>query len=182
MSMFEVSVSILGTEFEGSIHAIETISNEAVHYGCLSLNYVYVYIYVCVRAQSCLILWDALDCSLQAPLPMGFSRQEHWSGLPCPPPGDLSDAGMEPTSPASQVNSLLLNHPGSIFLRSHRFSSNQRLFFQGYLMRPAWVTLDESSNLRVLESVIKFSSKSPASPRDPKKIYGVWCTNASVQG
>ena len=29
---------------------------------------------------------------------MGFSKQEYWSGLPCPPPGDLSDSGIEPTS------------------------------------------------------------------------------------
>ena len=36
----------------------------------------------------------------QAPLSMGFSRQEHWSGLPCPPPGDLPNPGTEPTSPA----------------------------------------------------------------------------------
>ena len=39
----------------------------------------------------------------QAPLSMGFSRQEYWSGLPCPPPGDLPNPGMEPaslTSPA----------------------------------------------------------------------------------
>jgi len=32
---------------------------------------------------------------------MGFSRQEYWSGLPCPPPGDLLDPGIEPTSLAS---------------------------------------------------------------------------------
>ena len=36
----------------------------------------------------------------QAPLSMGFSRQEHWSGLPCPPPGDLPHPGIEPKSPA----------------------------------------------------------------------------------
>ena len=36
----------------------------------------------------------------QAPLSMGFSRQECWSGLPCPPPGDLPDPGMELMSPA----------------------------------------------------------------------------------
>ena len=36
----------------------------------------------------------------QAPLPMGFSRQEHWGGLPCPPLGDLPDPGMEHVSPA----------------------------------------------------------------------------------
>ena len=34
----------------------------------------------------------------QAPLSMGFSRQEYWSGLPCRPPGDLPDPGIEPAS------------------------------------------------------------------------------------
>ena len=34
----------------------------------------------------------------QAPLSMGFSRQEYWSGLPCPPPGDLPDPGIKPAS------------------------------------------------------------------------------------
>ena len=42
----------------------------------------------------------------QAPLPMGFSRQEYWSGLPCPPPGDLPNPGIELRSPALQENSL----------------------------------------------------------------------------
>ena len=37
----------------------------------------------------------------QAPLSMGFSRQEYWGGLPCPSPGDLPDSGIEPASPAS---------------------------------------------------------------------------------
>ena len=36
----------------------------------------------------------------QAPPSMGFSRQEYWSGLPCPPPGDLPDPGIKPVSPA----------------------------------------------------------------------------------
>ena len=40
-------------------------------------------------------LWTV---ALQAPLSMGFSRQEHWSRLPCPPPGDLPHPGIEPTS------------------------------------------------------------------------------------
>ena len=40
-------------------------------------------------------LWTV---ALQAPLPMRFSRQEYWSGLPCPPPGDLPNPGIEPTS------------------------------------------------------------------------------------
>ena len=41
----------------------------------------------------------------QAPLSMGFSRQEYWSGLPCPPPGGLLNPGMEPRSPTLQVDS-----------------------------------------------------------------------------
>ena len=52
----------------------------------------------------------------QAPLSMGFSKQEQWSGLPCPPPGDFSDPGIEPASPgfpALQADSLLLSHHGS---------------------------------------------------------------------
>ena len=36
----------------------------------------------------------------QAPLSMGFSQQDYWSGLPCPPPEDLPDPGIEPSSPA----------------------------------------------------------------------------------
>ena len=39
----------------------------------------------------------------QAPLSMGLSRQECWSGLPFPPPGDLPDQGIEPVSPASSA-------------------------------------------------------------------------------
>ena len=48
----------------------------------------------------------------QAPLSTGFSRKECWSGLPCPPPGDLPDLGIEPRSPELQVDSLLFEPPG----------------------------------------------------------------------
>ena len=41
------------------------------------------------------ILWTV---ALQAPLSMGFSRQEYWGGMPCPPPGDLPNPGIEPMS------------------------------------------------------------------------------------
>ena len=49
----------------------------------------------------------------QIPLSMGFFRQEYWSGLPFPPPGDLSDPGIEPASPAMQADSLPLCQLGS---------------------------------------------------------------------
>ena len=50
----------------------------------------------------------------QAPLSMGFSRQEYWSGLPFPSPGDLPNPEIEPASPALQANSLPLSHQRSL--------------------------------------------------------------------
>ena len=65
------------------------------------------------RVRLFAILWT-IAC--QAPLPMGFSMQEYWSGLLFPPSGDLPDPGIEPTSlafPALQADSLPLSHLGS---------------------------------------------------------------------
>ena len=56
---------------------------------------------VCVHAKSfwsCPTLGDPWTVARQAPLSMGFSRQEYWSGLPCHPPGDLLDPGIAPRS------------------------------------------------------------------------------------
>ena len=47
-----------------------------------------------------------LTVACQAPLSMGFSRQDYWSGLPFASPGDLPDPGIEPGSPALQADSL----------------------------------------------------------------------------
>ena len=49
----------------------------------------------------------------QAPLSMGFPRQEYWSRLPFPSPGDLPDPGIKPASPELQVDSFPLRHQGS---------------------------------------------------------------------
>ena len=55
---------------------------------------------VCSVAQSCPILYDPMDCvAHSAPLFMGLYRQEHWSGLPFPFPGDLPDPRIEPPLP-----------------------------------------------------------------------------------
>ena len=61
----------------------------------------------------------------QALVSMGFSRQEYWSGLPFPSPGDLSDPGIKPTSPALQVDSLPLSHWGSPYQKIN--SQNNRI-------------------------------------------------------
>ena len=53
--------------------------------------------------------WTA---ALQAPLCMGFSRQEYWSGLPFPSPGDLPDLGVEPRSPALAGGFFTAEPPG----------------------------------------------------------------------
>ena len=50
--------------------------------------------------------------TLQAPLSMGFSRQEYWSGLPCPSAGDLPQPGIKPGSPPLQADSLPSEPPG----------------------------------------------------------------------
>ena len=50
--------------------------------------------------QSCVTFCDPVDYSCQAPLSMGFSRWEYWSGLPFPSPWDLPNPGIEPGSPA----------------------------------------------------------------------------------
>ena len=59
----------------------------------------------------------------QAPLSMGFSRQEYWSGLPCPSPEDLPDLGTEPRSPTLEADSLLTEPIGKPQWASVQFSS-----------------------------------------------------------
>ena len=65
--------------------------------------------------ESCLTLCDPMDCSQQAPLTMRFSRQDYWSGLPFPSPGDLPDPRIEPRSPTLQADALPSELPGKPF-------------------------------------------------------------------
>ena len=65
---------------------------------CVRINYIYVYAQWLSHVQLFVTSWAIFH---QAPLSMGFSRQGYWSGLPSPPPGDLPDPGIKPTSPTS---------------------------------------------------------------------------------
>ena len=56
---------------------------------------------------------------------MGFSRQEYWSGLPCSPPGDLPDPGVELGSPALQVDSLLSKSPWKSLIWGETLTKNE---------------------------------------------------------
>ena len=60
-----------------------------------------------VKSLSCVyLLATPWTVAYQAPRSMGFSRQEFWSGLPFPSPGDLPNSGIEPRSPALQTDAL----------------------------------------------------------------------------
>ena len=71
-------------------------------------------------AQSCPTLCDPMDCSPPGSSVHGLSRQEYWSGLPFPSPGDLPDPGIKPGSPALQADSSPSEHQG----RQHRALGN----------------------------------------------------------
>ena len=58
--------------------------------------------------------YDPWTVACQAPLSMGFSRREYWSGLPFPSPGGHPNPGIEPRSPALQADSLLIEIQGSV--------------------------------------------------------------------
>ena len=67
-------------------------------------------------SESCSVVSDSFAApgtiACQAPLSMGFSRQEYWSGLPFPSPEDLPNQGIEPRFPAVKADSLLAEPQG----------------------------------------------------------------------
>ena len=75
-------------------------------------------------AQLCPTLCDPMDCS---PSSNEFFRQEYWSGLPFPSPGDLPDPGIERGSPALQADAFRLRHHGNP-LESHNYLLNKYHF------------------------------------------------------
>ena len=81
--------------------------------GCQIVNFVLL----CVKSLSRVRLFASpWTVACQAPLSMGFSRQEYWSGLPFPSPGDLPNPGIEPGSPALQADALSSEPPGKPYL------------------------------------------------------------------
>ena len=94
---------------------------------------------VCAKSlQLCPTLCDSVDCSHQSPLSMGFCRQEYWNRLPCPPPGDLPNLGIEPMSLMSPAlasgffttstmwEAHLLTYWGTIYPKSQKKHSDLR--------------------------------------------------------
>ena len=71
---------------------------------------------ICLAAQSCPTLATPWTVARQVPLSMGFPRQECWSGLPFPSPGNLSNPRIEPMSPALAGGLFNTEPPGKPFL------------------------------------------------------------------
>ena len=89
---------------------------------CLRVSHILVgqlLLHVCA-VLNCTVLSHSVVSSTLGPYglgrllcPWGFSRQEYWSGLPCPPPGDPTNLGIEPTSTTLWVDSLPSEPPGN---------------------------------------------------------------------
>ena len=86
--------------------------------------YTFIHVYTYIYSVSCSIVSDSVipwTVTLQAPLSMGFPRQEYWSGFPFPSPGELPDPGIKPGSPALQADSLL-SEPQGIPILLHKYA------------------------------------------------------------
>ena len=111
---------------------------EMWHQTSSSISSIRTVMHVCMYLVA-LVVSDSVTpwtVARQAPWPMGFSRQKYCSGLPCSPPGDLSDPWIEPVYPALQANSLPLSHwgkhdahPGQLKGRPGTLSHVQLLYF-----------------------------------------------------
>ena len=135
-------------------HVVYLWRFSSVYNSMFSLELQIIFFCICLAfsVHACSIVSDSVTpwaVAHQASVSMEFSRQEYWSGLPFPPPGDLPDPGIEPMSPASpslQANSLPLSHRGSL-----QYFQMHRIFHQFHFLG------DFSRNLPSLQSSISSS-------------------------
>ena len=108
-------------------------------------------------AKSCLTLATPWTVVHKAPLSMGFSRQEYWSGFPFPTSGELPDPGIKPDSPSLQADSWPTEPPGKIFFlhfSSVQSLSHVRLFVTVWIAaRQASLSITNSWSLLKLMSI-----------------------------
>ena len=93
-----------------------------------------------------------MDGSLPGFCPWGFFRQEYWSGLPCPPPGDLPNPGIEPRSPTLQADSVLSEPPGKPTRQKNKtcqkatYSKLGKEYVKALYCHPAYLTYMQSTS------------------------------------
>ena len=107
------TINLISLFFYG-FRVISCLKRATTHFN----YYNFITVLLCLVAQSCLTLVTPQIVACQASLSMEFSRQEYWSGLPCPPPGDLPHPGIEPRSPALQADSLPSEPPVLLHTKS----------------------------------------------------------------
>ena len=98
-------------------------------------------------------LW--LCVAYQAPPSMGFSRQEHWSGLPFPSPGDLPNPGIKPSCPALQADILPSEPPG----KSCGRINTSKIYIVRYQRRPFFTEGRDKNGPEYLEQPVHFFSE-----------------------
>ena len=137
---------------------------------------------VCIWKRTCQSLscvWlfvTPLTSAHQAPLSMEFSKKEYWSGLPFPSPGDLSNPGFKPGSPALQAEPLPSEPPGKpTHTHTHTHTHSEVVQSCPTLCDPMDCSLPGSSihgifQARVLEWVVMPSSRTSSQPRDQAQV------------
>ena len=119
---------------------------------------------LCSDAQSCPTLCNPMDCAHQAPLSMGFSSQEYWSGCHFPPPGDLLDLRIEPASLTSPVLAGRLFTPSStweVIIHAIRYQRLMRWY------QNCWLHLQVVS---LCLSLLMFFDEKKSTPATSKNI------------
>ena len=99
-------------------------------------------------AQSCPTPCDPWTVAHQASPSMGFSRQEYWSGLPFPSPGDLPDPGIEPGFPTLEPDSLTSEPPGK--QQTFKISAKKAFEFQEETDKSITIDRDFNTHLTLL--------------------------------
>ena len=106
----------------------------------------------CLVANLCLTLATLCTVACQAPLFVGFPRQEHWSRVPFPPSGDLPDPGIKPSSPALAGRFSTTEPPGKPC---------------GFVMRATHPTAKITSKLQGVEALCWGPHSNNSAERDP---------------
>ena len=149
---------------QGAVHLLFILTS--IFIGCVLSCFSCIQIFV--------PLWTA---ACQALLSLGLSRQEYWSGLSCPPPGDLPDPGIKPRSPALQADFLPGKPPGKLPTRE---APNQLCVGARWLQ--SCLTLcnpmdssppSSSVQARILEWVVMPSSRKSSQPRDRTQVSSI---------
>ena len=125
-----------------------------------------------VKSLSCVRLFSTpWTLAYQSPLSMEFSRQEYWSGLPFPSPGDLPDSGIEPRSPALQADALPSESPDSL---TFHFPKCQALYIFSHeitILFPYFTSL-VAQTVKHLPTVRETRGSTPESGRSPREGKG----------